>query len=318
MLRRFLSARGLLLASAAFAVSVAERAAGDLFVGGQTGDVWRGDPTNGQFTYFTCACVGSINSLASEGSTLYLVDHFQNAWVIDIPMQTFTNAFVSIGNDGQGLAVDGPDLLAGGSNNTIVRIDRTTGQHKQTLTTQFPVSAMVLEGDHLIYGSPMGVAQKGHKNTGDFQFLGLCGGPINSMLKDGDKLYLGDVNGSIYVYSDQTQQVAYAFSVASDATAMAWDGGALLIGGTNGKIHRVNPANGQLLATLNSPVPVGALLMHNFCAADLNGDGRVDQADLALLLSAYNFSADGDVDGDGDTDQQDLSALLASYGSDCN
>lgn len=56
------------------------------------------------------------------------------------------------------------------------------------------------------------------------------------------------------------------------------------------------------------------------CAEDLNGDGRVDQADLATLLADWGCTGggcQGDVDGDGDTDQADLAALLAAYGQAC-
>lgn len=50
---------------------------------------------------------------------------------------------------------------------------------------------------------------------------------------------------------------------------------------------------------------------------DLDGDGCVDQEDLAILLGAYGSSDEGDVDGDGDTDQADLAALLANFGKGC-
>lgn len=53
------------------------------------------------------------------------------------------------------------------------------------------------------------------------------------------------------------------------------------------------------------------------CLGDFNGDGRIDQSDLATLLSCYNSSACGDVDGDGDTDLSDLATLLARYGETC-
>ncbi len=49
------------------------------------------------------------------------------------------------------------------------------------------------------------------------------------------------------------------------------------------------------------------------CPGDLDGDGDTDQADLGVLLAAYNLTADGDLDGDGDTDQADLGVLLADY-----
>lgn len=53
------------------------------------------------------------------------------------------------------------------------------------------------------------------------------------------------------------------------------------------------------------------------CPTDLNGDGRIDQADLATLLAAYGASDDGDTDGDGDTDLADLALLLAWFGRTC-
>jgi hypothetical protein len=50
---------------------------------------------------------------------------------------------------------------------------------------------------------------------------------------------------------------------------------------------------------------------------DLDGDGDVDQADLAILLADWGCTGGdcaGDVDGDGDTDQADLAVLLANWG----
>jgi len=47
---------------------------------------------------------------------------------------------------------------------------------------------------------------------------------------------------------------------------------------------------------------------------DLDGDGRVGLADLAILLSAYNRHDGGDLDGDGDTDLVDLGIVLANFG----
>jgi hypothetical protein len=55
--------------------------------------------------------------------------------------------------------------------------------------------------------------------------------------------------------------------------------------------------------------------------ADLDDDGDVDQADLGVLLAAYdsqpgdpNWNADADIDGDGSVDQADLGGLLTLYG----
>ncbi len=58
------------------------------------------------------------------------------------------------------------------------------------------------------------------------------------------------------------------------------------------------------------------------CFGDLDGDGDVDLADLAILLANYGTTSgaiyeDGDLDGDGDVDLADLAALLAVYGTTC-
>lgn len=50
---------------------------------------------------------------------------------------------------------------------------------------------------------------------------------------------------------------------------------------------------------------------------DLDQDGDVDLADLAILLASFELDAGGDVDGDGDTDLADLAALLANFGQSC-
>lgn len=56
------------------------------------------------------------------------------------------------------------------------------------------------------------------------------------------------------------------------------------------------------------------------CPGDVNGDGAVDLADLATLLSNFGGTggaAAGDIDGDGDIDLADLATLLANFGGTC-
>lgn len=48
--------------------------------------------------------------------------------------------------------------------------------------------------------------------------------------------------------------------------------------------------------------------------ADLNGDGTVDGADLASLLSNWGGTGVGDINGDGIVDGADLASLLSSWG----
>ncbi len=58
------------------------------------------------------------------------------------------------------------------------------------------------------------------------------------------------------------------------------------------------------------------------CSADVNGDGVVDAADLAILLGEWGpcpelpalCPADIHGDGDGDVDAADLATLLGNWG----
>ncbi len=50
-------------------------------------------------------------------------------------------------------------------------------------------------------------------------------------------------------------------------------------------------------------------------AADLNGDGSVDAADLSSLLSSWGSAGSADLDGSGVVDAPDLSQLLADWGA---
>lgn len=54
------------------------------------------------------------------------------------------------------------------------------------------------------------------------------------------------------------------------------------------------------------------------CPGDLNGDGRVDLTDLALLLGCLARGENcGDADYDGDTDRSDLAVVLAYFAKPC-
>jgi len=63
----------------------------------------------------------------------------------------------------------------------------------------------------------------------------------------------------------------------------------------------------QVVATLSATVTGGN-------PADLNGDGRVDGADLGQLLAAWGMPGPTDLDGSGFTDGADLGILLTNWG----
>jgi hypothetical protein len=48
-------------------------------------------------------------------------------------------------------------------------------------------------------------------------------------------------------------------------------------------------------------------------AEDLNGDARIDAADLAILLGNWGSAGAGDLDGDGVVGSADLAILLGGW-----
>lgn len=67
---------------------------------------------------------------------------------------------------------------------------------------------------------------------------------------------------------------------------------------------------GEVINTGIDDVLVGAPL----CPADLDGDGLVGPADLAILLGAWEGSGLGDLDGSGSIGAADLAILLGAWG----
>ncbi len=56
------------------------------------------------------------------------------------------------------------------------------------------------------------------------------------------------------------------------------------------------------------------------CTGDLNADGTIDTADLAILLAHFGAAAapdQGDLDGNGTVDLTDLATLLTVFGTIC-
>ena len=160
--------------------------------------------------------------------------------------------------------------------------------------------------------------------------------------------------GTLAINGDYTQGIAGNFAVELTGTgAGQFDvlsvaggvnlGGSIAISAIDGFVPSVGDS--FIVLTTGSPPIVGAFATVNTaglpaglgatveinpanvvvritsCPGDINGDGIVDLADLAILLSNFGSSpatpGDGDIDNDGDVDLADLAVLLSRFGTTC-
>jgi len=147
----------------------------DVYVGSSFGVVQKGSANTGGFQFWG-TCGGPIHSLAKDATHLIVGSSNGMIYRINLGSQAVDTSFAAP-NDAQAMVVQGGDLLVGGSDATIRRIQRTTGALKSTLATQVGVSSLALRrgsdpGTVYCYGiaCPCGNddAQAGCANTTGF------------------------------------------------------------------------------------------------------------------------------------------------------
>jgi hypothetical protein len=179
--------------------------------------------------------------------------------------------------------------LAGRENGShlelIMRRNITTGI---LLALSSLAAASPAIADDLFVGSPLGTVLRADVNDGEFQFGGVCGGPIRSMARAESTLMIGDTNGNVYGLDLNEGGVGYYFTLpGSDNTAIVVHNSTLLISTLEGQVRRVNPANGEVLATYSSPIQVRAMARDNEFLYAAGPEGSVYRAPLATGEFSY-------------------------------
>ncbi|TDJ74946.1 MAG: hypothetical protein E2O39_04360 [Planctomycetota bacterium] len=240
-------ARPALWATLAFAALAGGAEAQDLYVGGFSSLIYRGDPAAGNFE-LVGACGGAVHSMAPVGPDLLIGD-------VTGVIYRYDQANNSIGylqdvdNDATALLVQGSDFLVGGTDGTVLRYatDGSEVDPTEVLTAPVPIEAMFMVGDVLFVGSSLGVVFRTDldHDGGVFEFFGTCGGPIDSMVQHAGSLLLGTTGGVVYRLSLQTGEVTSSFVISNEVTALVLHEGELLSGGSTGDILRVDPIDGS-------------------------------------------------------------------------
>jgi len=233
--------------------------ADELYAASPTTLIQRGNPFSGDFETIG-ACGGQASAMVFDGTRLLISD--PNGRIYErLPGQFVGYAGFDVPNDATSLAMHANNLLAGGSDGTIVRVDATTGAVLDTLNMAggIPVSALLVIGDEIFAGSSFGIVQRGSALTGGLAFWGTCGGPVTSLAADATHLILGSSDGQIYRVNLQTGLVDGSFAAGNDAASIALQAGHLLVGGTDGTIRRLDRTNGAFKGNFESFVGVSAL-----------------------------------------------------------
>jgi hypothetical protein len=199
-------------------------------------------------------------ALATDGEDLFLADAAGEIHHYDHILGTITPRF-SAGNDVRSLRVFEGDLLAGGGNGTIRRLDKQSGALVGVYSPGVPVDAMVEAGTAFYVASSQGVVLRADLAHSQFQTVATVPSAIHSMAADTTHLYLAAPTGQVWRIERATGTIAGGFLVPSDAVGLEAQGGDLLVAGSNAWVLRVHAETGVLAASLQAPGPVTATVL---------------------------------------------------------
>ena len=173
-----------------------------------------------------------------------------------------------------------------------------------------PLTAVVLIGDETTGGEPIDDPFVAGFNSAGLILIELriVDDPLRVrrglVLRDTDgALHSLAVTGDLFDVSGNGQDLRTIIRIVT--------GGLSETGEAAFRLDFADGSSGHFVASLRAAAFPG----------DLNGDGRVDLADLGILLADFGCTppatCPGDIDGDGDTDLADLGILLSNFGNTC-
>ena len=113
----------------------------DLFIAGTLGEVYKGNAYTGNFQQFGTACLGQVQALALDETSIYAGDETGAVLRFDLATGAGLGIFTTVGTI-TAMVVDGGDLLVSEISGVIRRYDPTTGALLSTLTSPIAVDAM--------------------------------------------------------------------------------------------------------------------------------------------------------------------------------
>jgi hypothetical protein len=243
------------------ALGAASQASADkLFVGSPSTLILEGTPFE-QTSNVIAACGGAVQAMVADGDELFVSD--PQGRIYHRTSASALSLIFTAPNDARALAFHNGDLMVGGSDQTVARLDRVTGQVLATITAPFPVGSLAVEGDELFIASSLfPVVERCDANTGGgMSTLGTCGGPVNSMALDPTHMFIGSTDGFVYRFDRSTNFVDAFFDAGSDCDALVVHLGDVLVGGSNGVVRRIDRNLGTAKASWTQSVAISAFAL---------------------------------------------------------
>ncbi len=233
-------------------------------------------------------------------------DHFPSPtsfWVFD----PLGNSFTPIAAPGGGSSVDAPSFVFC----FLALPDGSILCAQQGSPTYF---AYVPDGAPLAVGKPAltGVAKLA---ASTYLLSGTGFNGISEGASYGDDWQMNTNYPLARLTSADGSQVRYARTFSWNSTGVAT--GALPTTTRMALPPSIAPGTYSLSVVANGIAsdPVPFVVTASACASDLNADGQVDGADLAVLLGQWGASGPGDVDASGAVDGSDLAQMLGAWGA---
>ncbi len=143
--RRVNPANGAVLNTFTSTIGIQAMVADDtyIYVAGPEGNVHRAPLATGEFSYFACACLGSVNSLALLNGEILAGDEWGNVLRFDLKNGNITGGFNSMGdNSAMTVSPDG-ELYITDSEGHVRHIDPEFGDILETMDAGMPISAII-------------------------------------------------------------------------------------------------------------------------------------------------------------------------------
>ena len=217
-----------------------------------------------------------------------------------------TNTFTAIPAPGGGASIDAPAYVFC----FLVLPDGSvlcTQQGSPTYYVYVPDGAPLAAGKPVVNG-----AVKLDATTYQLNGTGFNG--ISEGASYGDDWQMNSNYPIVRLTSAKGTQVRYARSFSWNRTGVATGS---LPTTTKMKLPANLAAGTYSLSVVANGIasnPIPFVVTATPCPSDLNADGTVDGADLAILLGQWGLGAPGDIDGDGVVDGADLGSLLGAWG----